>query len=315
MPDWLTAKIDPMLAGTGTPFDSDRHLFEIKWDGIRILAFFGGGVARLQGRKGTDATARYPEIERALAKLPGSGILDGEVVVLDQDGRPNFQRVLMREQTASRDVAVLKAKDHPVVYIAFDLLCLNGAPLFDQPLLARKKLLSELLSDPPSPIVENTYVLHRGKALYEQAKERHLEGVVAKLCDGRYLQGERSNEWLKMKVRRQTDGVLVGTVREPGTGRVKSLVLGVYDDEELVWLGNVGSGLNATTVAQLATELKPLRADRPEGFQAEAPGNIEWLQPRLVVRVEYSELTNDRRLRHPVFVGFVDRDPRGCRIP
>ena len=211
-----------MLAGAGTPFDSDKHLFEIKWDGIRVLAFFGEGVHRLQGRKLTDASERYPEIVGALEALPGDGILDGEVVVLDQDGRPDFQRVLVREQTTTRDAALVKASRHPVVYMAFDLLYRNGEPLFDRPLIERKKLLSELLVSPPSPIVESTYVLGQGKALFREAEARGLEGVVAKAISSRYV-GERSNDWLKLKVRRRTDAVLIGIVRERGTRRVKSL--------------------------------------------------------------------------------------------
>lgn len=315
MTDWLNEKIAPMLAGTGSPFDSDKHLFEIKWDGIRVLAFFGNGVVRLQGRKLTDATARYPEIASALAKLPGEGILDGEVVVLDDDGRPNFQRVLTREQTASRDSALLKARQHPVIYVGFDLLYKNGEPLFDRPLRERKRLLSDLLKEPPSPIVESTCVLSQGKALFKEADERGLEGVLAKVLESRYLRGQRSNNWLKLKVRRRTDGVLVGIVREHRTRRVKSLVLGVYRDDALVWLGNVGSGLDLKTLAELGTELGSLKAERPSDFVADAPGEIDWLKPGLVVRVEYSELTMDQRLRHPVFIGFVQKDPRECRLP
>lgn len=303
-----------MLAGSGTPFDSDKHLFEIKWDGIRVLAFFGEGVHRLQGRKLTDASERYPEIMGALEALPGDGILDGEVVVLDPDGRPDFQRVLVREQTTTRDAALVKASRHPVVYMAFDLLYRNGEPLFDRPLIQRKKHLTELLVSPPSPIVESTYVLHRGKALFKEAEARGLEGVIAKAISSRYV-GERSNEWLKIKVRHRTDAVLIGIVRERGRRRVKSLVLGAYDGEDLVWLGNAGSGLDEKTVHQLGTELGPLSAAAPPDFLAEAPGDIEWLRPALVVRIEYSELTRDARLRHPVFIGFVNKNPTDCLGP
>ncbi len=312
---WLNKKIAPMLARTGSPFDSDRHLFEIKWDGIRVLAFFGNGIARLQGRKLTNATARYPEVVTALERLPGEGILDGEVIVLDDDGRPNFQRVLIREQTASRDSALHQARQHPVVYVAFDLLYRDGEPLFDRPLEERKRLLSDLLKEPPSPIVENTYVMRQGKALFKQADERGLEGVLAKVLKSRYLCGERSKDWVKLKVRRRTDAVLVGIVREHRTRRVKSLVLGVYQNDALVWLGNVGSGLDQKTVAELDTELAPLKAERPTNFAAEAPGEIDWLKPALVLRVEYAELTMENRLRHPVFIGFVKKDPRECELP
>jgi ATP-dependent DNA ligase len=138
-----------MLASPGSPFDSHDYLFEIKWDGIRALAFFGKGLARLQGRKLTDSSDRYPEILAGLRALEGDGILDGEIVVLDEKGRPDFQRVLVREQTRGREVAGVKARAHPVVYIAFDLLHRNGESLLDRPLAERRRLLSQLLSNPP----------------------------------------------------------------------------------------------------------------------------------------------------------------------
>ncbi|HSF18543.1 MAG TPA: non-homologous end-joining DNA ligase [Vicinamibacteria bacterium] len=303
-----------MLAGTSAPFDSAAHLFEIKWDGIRALAFFGPGVARLQGRKLGDSSNRYPEIVAGIAKLPGSGILDGEIVVLDEDGRPSFQRVLVREQTARREDALIKSRKHPVVYIVFDLLYRNARALFELPLIERKNLLSELLASPPSPLVENAFVLGQGRALYQQATDKCLEGVVAKRLGSRYLPGERTRDWLNLKVRRTTDGVLVGLVRDRGGGRVKSLVLASHEEGALVWLGNVGSGLDQDTLSQLGTELETIETQRP-AVLAEGPGVIQWLEPRLVVRVEYSELTNDGRLRHPVFLGFVQRSPEDCLKP
>ena len=177
------------------------------------------------------------EIVAALEKLDGNGILDGEIVVLDDEGRPNFQRVLVREQTATREAALLKASKHPVAYMVFDLLYRNGQPLFERPLLERKQLLSELLAEADSPLVESAYFADRGLGLFEQAKAYGLEGVVAKLMDSRYRPGERSNDWLKLKVRRTIDGVLVGLVRERGAGRVKSLVLGAYRNGTLEWIG------------------------------------------------------------------------------
>jgi DNA ligase D-like protein (predicted ligase) len=315
VPDWLAAKIRPMLAGSSEPFDADDFLFEIKWDGIRALAFFGRGVARVQGRKLVDTTERYPEIVAGLGALEGDGILDGEIVVLDREGRPDFQRVLVREQTRSRDAALLKAKKHPVAYIAFDLLYRNGEPLFDRPLLERKKVLSRLVDPAPSAIVESAYIIGQGRAFFREAAARGLEGVVAKRITSRYVPGERTSDWLKLKARRAWEGVLVGLVRDRPSGRVKSLVLGGWRDGRLVWIGNVGSGLDESTLKALATELVSLRAERPPSFQAEAPGDIEWIQPRLVVRVEYTELTHEGRFRHPVFVGFVDRRPETCLAP
>ncbi len=301
-----------MLASPGSPFDSEEYLYEIKWDGIRALAFFGEGLARLQGRKLTDSSDRYPEILTALSALPGEGILDGEIVVLDEGGRPDFQRVLVRELTR---IAGVKSRAHPVVYIAFDLLHRNGESLLDRPLAERRRLLSELLAHPPSPIVESSYAIGRGTALFEEARERGLEGIFAKKLDSRYLPGERTRDWLKVKVRREVDAVLVGLVRERGGRRIKSLVLGSPRNGRLVWIGNAGSGIDQTTLKDLETALDGLRSPPPPEFEAEAPGEIDWLAPRLVVRVQYSGLTKENRLRHPVFVGFVDKAVLSCQFP
>ena len=301
-----------MLPSPGSPFDSDEYLYEIKWDGIRALAFFGEGLARLQGRKLTDSSDRYPEILTALRALDGEGILDGEIVVLDEEGRPDFQRVLVRELTRTAGV---KSRAHPAVYIAFDLLRRNGESLLDRPLVERRRLLSELLVNPPSPIVESAYVVGRGTALFEEAKERGLEGIFAKRLSSRYLPGERTLDWLKIKVRREVDAVLVGLVRERGGKRIKSLVLGSHREGRLVWIGNAGSGIDQTTLKDLETALEGLRSIPPPGFEAEAPGEIDWIAPRLVVRVQYTGLTRERRLRHPVFVGFVDKAVISCQFP
>lgn len=304
-----------MLSSLGSkPFDSKDHLFEIKWDGIRALAFFGPAPARLQGRRLTDRSFRYPEVCRGLDKLTGSGILDGELIVLHGD-KPSFESVLVREQTATADQAILKSQSHPVVFVAFDLLFRNDEPLIDKPLIDRKRALSDLLRSPPSPIVESQFVLETGRTYYQQASEQRLEGVMAKRINSPYRIGERTTDWQKLKIRQTIDCVLVATLREPGIERVKSLVLAVHDGKEMVWMGNVGSGLDHETLYQLQTQLRALESERPQGLVGDVPGRLRWLRPQLVVRVEYLELTRESRLRHPVFVGFVDKDPSQCILP
>jgi bifunctional non-homologous end joining protein LigD len=311
----LDKKIPPMLAHSGRPFDSSKHLYEIKWDGIRVLAFFGRDRIRLQTRRLLDTTRRYPEIVHALEQLPGEGILDGEVVVFDGE-RPSFERALERELVSDPGKIAQRARDLPAYYIVFDLLYLNGRVLMDEPLAERKKLLSKLLTDhPPQPIVESTYVLQRGIDYYHQAEAKDLEGIVAKTLDGRYLPGKRTRDWIKIKVRRTIDCVVMGTVVERGTGRVKSLVLGAYRDGALVWMGNVGSGLDSETLRGLKKDLGPLAGQPPKGLKVVAPGEVHWLKPALVARVEYAETTREGRLRAPVFIGFVDSAPEACHTP
>lgn len=315
MTDWLDKKVTPMLASSGRPFDSSNHLYEIKWDGIRVLAFFGKGRIRLQTRRLLDTTHRYPEIVRALRELPGEGILDGEVVVFDGD-KPSFERALKRELVSDPTRIAQRARDIPAYYVAFDLLYLDGCVLMEEPLSERKRLLSKLLTEsPPKPIIESDYILERGTAYYQEAAERGLEGIVAKTLDGRYLSGKRTRDWIKIKVRRTIDCVVLGTVLEKGTGRVKSLVLGAHQDGDLVWIGNVGSGLDEKTLQALKQELGPLESAPPDGLKVVAPGDVRWLKPVLVARVEYAETTREGRLRAPVFVGFVDSSPDKCLAP
>ncbi len=304
-----------MLASPGRPFDSAEHLYEIKWDGIRALAFFGRGRERLQTRRLLETTHRYPEIAHALRQLPGEGVLDGEIVVFE-DGKPSFERALERELVSSPSKIAYRAQHLPAFYIAFDLLYLDGRELLEMHLSERKKLLSKLLTkNPPKPIIESSFVLERGIAYYQEADSRGLEGIVAKSLASPYLPGKRTRYWIKIKARRNIDCVVLGTVVERGTSRVKSLVLGAYRGDELVWMGNVGSGLDSQTLQRLSEELRPLETDPPNGLKVAAPGDIRWLKPALVARVQYAEMTRGGRLRAPTFVGFVDSSPEACQVP
>ena len=315
MSDWLDRKIAPMLAASARPFDSREHLFEIKWDGIRTLAFFGRQRIRLQGRKLTDSTKRYPEIVDSLTKLPGEAVLDGEIVVL-HDGKPSFEKVLERELVRSPDKVALRAGQIPAIYMAFDLLYLDGMELLDEPLTTRRRHLSKLLEGRQTgSVLESTFVQVHGKSYYQEAVDRGLEGIVAKVLGSPYQPGKRTQHWVKIKAERFIDCVVLGTSVERATGRVKSLVLGAYRDHRLVWLGNAGSGLDGKTLEELANELGPLAGDPPDGLDIAVQDKIRWLKPELVARIKYLEMTREGRFRAPVFLGFVDTPPESCRAP
>lgn len=304
-----------MLASSGQPFDSKKHFFEVKWDGIRTLAFFGEGKARLQSRKLTDSTIRYPEIHEALLQLPGEGVIDGEIIVL-KDGKPSFESVLEREQVRTAEKARLRARRQPAIYMVFDVLYLGGRRLMDAPLAKRREVLSSFLNRKETGfVVESTYIFERGADYYREAMDRELEGIMAKDIESPYVPGKRTNYWIKIKAKNMLDCVVLGTVVEPTSGRVRSLVLGTYREGSLIWMGNVGSGLDSRTLEALATELTPLAGERPEGLEVSAPGEVRWLRPALVARIKYLELTREGRMRAPVFIGFVDSDPSDCKAP
>lgn len=302
-----------MLAGTGRPFDSSDHLFDAKWDGLRSIAFFGPTV-RLQARSLRDQTPHFPELAAALADLPGAGVLDGEIVVMDGD-HPSFPLVMERNRMRSAAAIRRAAANTPAWFVAFDLMHRNGTALTGAPLAERRRALDALLPDSGGRIFHNPLVVGAGLRFFAAMRERRLEGMVAKRLQSPYRIGERSDDWLKIKVRPRLSCVVFGTLHRTAGGPVRSLVVGAYGPEGPVWLGNVGSGLDNETRAQLSRQLEGLECAPPPGLDPDTDGHVRFVRPILVALVEYLELTPAGHLRHPTFVGFEDRDPGSCRVP
>ena len=302
-----------MLAGVGRPFDSPDHLFDAKWDGLRSIAFFGP-VLRLQARSLRDQTPQFPELAAALSELPGAGVIDGEIVVMDGD-RASFPLVMERNRIRS-DVAIRRAATNaPAWFVAFDLLHRNGKRLTAAPLVERRRALSALLPGSEGRIFANPLVVGDGLRFFAAMRERNMEGMVAKRLQSPYRIGERSDDWLKIKVRPRLSCVVFGTLHRTPGGPVRSLVVGAFGPEGPVWLGNVGSGLDDATRIELARQLESLECSPPPGFEPTGEGHIRHVRPLLVASVEYLELTPAGHLRHPAFVGFENRDPRSCQCP
>ena len=290
--------VEPMLAKLGDgPFDSERHRFEVKWDGTRSLCFAEGGDYRLRNRKGTDQKPRYPELA-FLSHLPSGLCLDGEIVVL-RDGQPSFKGMLEREQARDPRKAERLARSQPAIYVAFDLLYLEGRSLFKCPLSQRVEALEELVArlDHQS-LVFSEGVVGAGIAFFESIRERQLEGMVAKRLDSHYLPGRRTEAWQKIKQVHTVHCIVLGWERDANDG-VKSLVIAMEEDGLLRCVGKVGSGLTEALRARLRTEL-PDRA-RPTPL-IPCPGvKAEWIEAGLFCTVDYLERTNDGNLRAPVF--------------
>lgn len=303
-----------MLAGTGKPFDSAEHLFDAKWDGLRTIAFFGGAAARLQARSLRDRTARFPELADALARLPGAGVVDGEVVALE-GRRPSFRRVMERNRLTDAGAIRRAADRFPAHFAAFDLLWRDGERLTDRPLEERRRRLGALLPGGEGAVFANPGVVGAGLRFYAAMRERQMEGMVAKRLASPYRIGERSDDWLKVKARQRASCVVFGTLHRGADGPVRSLVVGAYGPEGPVWLGNVGSGLDEATRALLRERLRGLEVPRPDGFAAEGDGVLRFVRPVLVALVEYLEVTPNGHLRHPTFLGFQALDPGDCRPP
>ncbi|MEA2332211.1 MAG: bifunctional non-ous end joining protein LigD [Thermoleophilaceae bacterium] len=312
MPD----RIKPMLARPGElPRDERNWGFEVKWDGIRTVVFCDHGHIALQGRNFTDFTARYPEV-RPLARELGARrvILDGEIVALDEQGRPSFERLQSRMHLASDSAVKRRMRDTPVTYVAFDVLYIDGRSTMARPYEERRELLEELELEGPA---WRAPAYHRGEgsALLGATRELGIEGIVAKRLDSTYEPGRRSSAWLKIKNVCEQDVVIGGwTPGEGGrSGRLGSLVCGVYDDDRLVYVGKVGSGFTEQTLALLQRELEPLRRpDSPFTGRQPPKGSI-FVEPRLVARVELREWTRSGTMRAPSFKGLRDDvDPQDC---
>ena len=301
----------PMLAeSTEHPFSRDGWIFELKYDGVRIVAARApAGNVTLHYRTGRDTTATFPEVARALAHLPCDDfVIDGEVVAMDERGVASFE--LLQKRLGQSDPAAVRraAVTVPVVMFAFDLLAVAGHDLRALPLSLRKELLGMLV--PRVGVVRLAdHVPREGEALFEEVRRMGLEGIVAKRALSSYRSGERSRDWLKIKALRTADVAIVGYVRGKGTRRdLGSLMVAWRGDGELVYAGNVGTGLDARTIATLLPALQ--RTVRPtQAFSGTPPGPTRehvFVDPGLVAEVRYSEVTSSGFLRQPVFLRVRD---------
>lgn len=296
----LPQHIEPMLARIGRPFDSPAHLFEIKWDGVRAITYVEGGVHRMHGRRRRDLAERYPELA-FLAELPSGCVLDGELVVLQADGRPDFRAVLARENGRAADAVAMAAR-HPVVYVVFDLLYASGESLLAQPLTERRARLEALVARCRDPrLVLSAGVLGAGLELFAAARARGLEGIVAKRLEAPYCPGERTDAWQKVKPVQQIHCLVLGY--EPAGGDdFKSLIVAADVRGELRCVGKVGSGIGAAERAELRRRMSGARVGRPL-VDPGMPGC--WIAPGIYCTVSFLEWTANGRLRAPVFVGLV----------
>jgi len=297
------------------PFSRAGWVFEIKYDGVRVLAERRGEEVRMLGRSGEDITARYPEIAAALSGLAAeSFVLDGEIVAYDASGRPSFGRLQKRMLLSRpRDIAAAMARV-PVRAVFFDCLALEGHDLRKLGLLERKECLGRIL--PPAGVVQaGDHVAEHGEAFFNAASEMRLEGMIAKRADSRYT-GKRSPDWVKIKCQRRQEFVIGGYAEPRGGGRhFGALHVGVYEGEQLRHVTRVGSGFDGAMQDSLWEQLQPLRrAESPFGASGPSGRGDHWVEPRLVCEVRFTEWTADGGLRHPIFLGLrTDRKPEEVR--
>ncbi|MGV9010976.1 MAG: DNA ligase D [Flavobacteriales bacterium] len=293
--------VRPMLASPDTAaFDDPDWLFEIKWDGYRAIAETGGKSVRLYSRNGLSFAEGYPSIADDLRTIERNMILDGEIVAMNDDGRPDFQ--LLQHAAA--------VPDTHLVFQVFDLLSLNGKDTTGLSLIERKELLRKALPD-LEHIKYCDHVLSRGKDFFAAAQEQDLEGVIAKRKDSIYQPGVRSKSWLKVKNHRAQE-VVIGGYTAPRNSRKHfgALLLGVYEKGKLRYVGHTGTGFDARTLRELSATMKPLeRKTSPFADKVDANSPATWVSPKLVANIKFTEWTRDGHMRHPVFLGLrSDKD-------
>jgi DNA ligase D-like protein (predicted ligase)/DNA ligase D-like protein (predicted polymerase)/DNA ligase D-like protein (predicted 3'-phosphoesterase) len=312
MPDF----IEPMKAtAVDRAFSDEDWLFELKLDGYRVEAVVEGGRARLWTRNKQDAATYFPDLADLAPTWirADNAILDGEVVALDEAGKPSF--ALLQERAGPLRGRTPNPAAAPIAYYVFDLLYLDGRSLLDVPLEHRKRLLKSVLRD-HAVVRFATHVDEDGESFLEFVRGHRLEGMVAKLRSSRYEPGRRSRYWLKVKVRREQEVVVVGYETGKGNARdLGSLLVAVRDGDGYRFIGEVGSGLDGKSRRYFRDELEAHLADKPPVDNPPKIRGARWSSPRLVIRIEFTDWTADKLLRQPSYKGLeVGREPGDVRL-
>jgi bifunctional non-homologous end joining protein LigD len=305
--------IPPALASLiEKPFSDPDWLFEVKWDGVRAVSRIRDGSVQLWSRSQRDITGEYPELSDLAEHVTArEAWLDGEIVVLDSEGRSDFQKLQLR--FGVRHPTAKLIEQSPAVYYVFDLLYLDGHDLQNVPLIERKSLLRQILHE-DEKIRYSDHVVEKGAELFAAAAQQRLEGIIAKKASSPYPKG-RGQWWLKIKLDQELDAVVGGWTDPRGSREYfGALLLGLYEGGSLRYIGSVGSGFSAEVQQRLWPQLQNLRVSKcPFAGEPATRERAYWIKPELVARVRFGNWTGDRQLRQPRFLGLhEDHDPNDC---
>jgi len=280
---------------TDAVFDDKEWLFEIKWDGYRAISEITDGHVEIYSRNGNSFNNQYPIVYNELKKLKHDMVLDGEVVIINEEGKSDFQKLQHYEDNTQ----------YPICYYVFDLLFLNGQNIRELPLTQRKELLKKAL--PKNAVIKySDHIMAKGKDFFAAAKKQDLEGIMAKKANSRYYPGVRTNEWLKIKHHKSQEVIIAGFTAPTGSRQYfGALVLGIYMEGKLKYVGHTGSGFNDADLKKIYALLKPLIqkvSPFDEVIKTNAP--VTWVKPKLIGEIKFTEWTTDQKMRHPIFLGL-----------
>lgn len=290
--------------------EGDDWLFEMKYDGYRILAFVEGNRAKLVTRNGNDYTNRFHDIAASLVSLAEGRamVLDGEMTVIDTNGKTDFQALQNYLRNPGKE---------SLTYIVFDLLALDGKDLRNRSLTERKEMLEDLMENAPGNLYYSRHVRGNGQACFAAACESGMEGIIGKKCGSKYS-GTRNGDWIKLKCDKRQEFIIGGyTVSSKKAGGISSLLLGVYEGNDLMYVGRAGTGIDNSSEKELLTRFTSLVRDTPPFRDAPKPRTdekITWLEPKLAAEIKFTEWTEDNRLRHASFKGLrEDKNPKDIK--
>jgi bifunctional non-homologous end joining protein LigD len=295
--------IQPMLCTlTKAPIQSKDYLFELKWDGYRIISSVKNGKVRMNSRSGLDYTQKYPPIAKALAAIGHDAIFDGEVVVFGKDGKPDFDALQL-----------YNGHNTPIQYCVFDLLELDGSNIMNLPLIQRKELLKALTNDNKAFHYSESF--ESGEALYQQSLKDNLEGIVAKEKHSTYQPGARNNAWLKIPTRKRQEFIIGGWAESDKSRSFRSLLFGAYEKGKLQWIGRSGGGYKQTEMPGILKQLQEIEIEKSpfaNKILDTKGAKIHYVKPKLVANFEFATWTKSGRIRKPAtFLGFrKDKDPK-----
>jgi bifunctional non-homologous end joining protein LigD len=298
VPSMMPDEMEPMQATRiEKPFNDPNFIYEVKWDGYRIIARLQKGKVKLFSRKGLDYTSKYPEIADALSRLSYNAVMDGEVVVLNREGKPDF------------DALQRYRKGDAIVYYVFDLLWLEGYSLLKMSLLHRRRMLEKIIRD--NEKIKLSASFDDGLALYNQIKDLDLEGIVAKQKNSIYEPGKRVRSWLKIPTEIRQEFVIGGWTQSSSGRAFRSLLFGYYEGDRFLYAGHAGGGYKEGDMPKILSRLKKLEIDSsPFAGKVDTDADTHWVKPELVCEIKYATLTAGGKIRKPaIFLGFREDKP------